>query len=275
MNLSKNKVFSKIKRAFYNRNPIIRRLQTKNYSIKKVAIGESNDYNFPSDWIKIDYIRADYNIDLNSDYSLPFEDSSKSMIYSAHCIEHLTIEKSKYIFQECYRILEKGGKLRVEVPDAEKLIQMYKDRDSQYLSHFHDFYATLVEKHNFPKKYQEEHLGMMGTISNYIPKDPMFQIPVYVSQEECDAKLEELNIDEFCEWCISLQTSEQYSTAGHKSYFYFDRMKKILEGSGFKSVTKVDFNQTNFSDLKLNNGQKSINEKPHRAFFSLFVEAEK
>jgi hypothetical protein len=49
----------------------------------------------------------------------------------------------------------------------------------------------------------------------------------------------------------------------------------ILEKADFTNVIKVDFGKTRISGLKLNDGFWSIKEKPHRTFYSLFVEATK
>ena len=53
-----------LKKEVFFRNSVLRKIQTKNYSTQKLAIGESNDYHFPKDWITVDYIHADNNIDL-------------------------------------------------------------------------------------------------------------------------------------------------------------------------------------------------------------------
>jgi len=270
-----NSFYRKVYNAIIKRNPLIRKIETKNGKIGKVAIGEQLGYDFPRDWIKIDYRRADFNIDLNSTFVLPFKSSSINVIYTSHTIEHLSNDRVCYLLQECYRILKPGGVIRVEVPDVEKLVQLYKTKDNTYLKYFKDFYSVLVDKFHYPQKYTEDHLGLVGTISNYIPDEFYFQVPVYVTEDECNSKLTELELEEFCEWCISIQTEQQLKSGGHKSYFYFDRLFALMSNAGFRDIERVDFNMSKHEHFKLNQGKGSIIEKPHRRFFSLYVEAEK
>lgn len=265
-----------LKKEVFFRNSVLRKIQTKNYSTQKLAIGESNDYHFPKDWITVDYIHADNNIDLNSEYKLPFEDNSMDLVYSAHCIEHLTEAKANYVLKEINRVLKKGGKFRVEVPDVTKVIDSYKNRTQEYMDHFGKSFTYMCETFGYDDKYKQDHVGMIATISNYFDDGVAFQIPVYASQEECDSNLKTKTIDEFCDWCIGLQTERQFKTPGHKSYYHFDKMKGMLETAGFSNISHQDFNKSNSDVFKLNQESSgSIKEKPHRRFFSLYVEAEK
>ena len=56
---------------------------------------------------------------------LPFPDSSCFFIYSSHFIEHLFYPQVVKFFEECYRVLEKGGIVRTVVPDFYDYVQKY------------------------------------------------------------------------------------------------------------------------------------------------------
>lgn len=260
-------------------NVHFRRIFTKNFNTEKVALGERNTYTnppFPIDWIRVDWQNADYNINLSQSPSLPFKDNSKKLLYSAHMIEHLSSQSLPKLFQECYRILKPGGRLRLECPDIEKLIGLYCSKDEKVLNHFRKYRKEiLIEKFGYPENYIEDHLSVLGEVSNYIVEGQWVHIPVYVPKEEFDHQLETLSLDDFCEWCISLQTPEQHKSGGHQSAIYFSKLHRMLEQSGFTNITKVDFGKTTIPGLELNGGFWSIKEKPHRAFYSLFVEATK
>ena len=108
---------------------------------KYLAIGGGN---FRQDgWINLDYpferragkqhpvIDVEHN--LMSMDPLPFPDNKFEIVYSEHCIEHLTEVAAKWTIQECYRILQPGGVLRISCPDAEKLFGFYKAGDFEKL----------------------------------------------------------------------------------------------------------------------------------------------
>lgn len=265
-----------IKKSLFYRNKLLRRVQTKNFTSDKFAIGENCDYHFPNDWIKIDYSRADFNINLNEPSTLPFDDNSMRLAYSAHCLEHLEEKYVAEVLKECFRVMRPGGTVRLEVPDMLKVIDCYKRNDTEYIEFFHDKHQWLIDKLGFDKHYLEDHVGMLATISNYFIDGVNFQIPVYASKKECDEKLNSMTMDEFGDWCISLQTDEQIRSAGHKTFFYFDKLKRILNDVGFTDVSELDIDKSNSDAFRLNKGSKdSIREKKHRNFFSLYVEAKK
>jgi predicted SAM-dependent methyltransferase len=57
---------------------------------------------------------------------LPFPSGSIKGIFSEHFFEHLDYtEEAPLFLRECYRVLRKGGVLRIIVPDAEKYLMAY------------------------------------------------------------------------------------------------------------------------------------------------------
>ena len=72
---------------------------------------------------------------------LPFDSGAVSYIYSSHTFEHFTYEDSLALAAECFRALERGGILRVVVPDLKKMVQWYLGDESAMASH--DFLQRL------------------------------------------------------------------------------------------------------------------------------------
>jgi len=58
-------------------------------------------------------------------FGIPFSDDSVDYLYASHFLEHLFIKDAKKFLRESYRVLKKGGILRVCVPDLERIIQLY------------------------------------------------------------------------------------------------------------------------------------------------------
>ena len=88
----------------------------------KLNIGCGN-VKFP-DWVNIDIEPgADLVVDLRN--GLPLEDDSADFIYNEHFIEHLKFEDGEKAIKEFYRVLKKGGILRIATPDLDYLVKKY------------------------------------------------------------------------------------------------------------------------------------------------------
>jgi len=55
-----------------------------------------------------------------------FEDNSVDLIYASHILEHFGRHEVKDVLKEWYRVLKKGGILRIAVPDFEAICKAYR-----------------------------------------------------------------------------------------------------------------------------------------------------
>jgi SAM-dependent methyltransferase len=79
-------------------------------------------------WVNVDLqaYRHDGGLPLDIRKPLPFADGSAKRIMAEHVVEHLDYHyEVPFFLSECYRVLEKGGVLRVVVPDAEQFCIAY------------------------------------------------------------------------------------------------------------------------------------------------------
>ena len=58
---------------------------------------------------------------------LPFADSTVSVVYSSHMLEHLGRDEARAFLLECHRVLRPGGTLRLVVPDLEGYVSAYRE----------------------------------------------------------------------------------------------------------------------------------------------------
>lgn len=79
-------------------------------------------------WINIDGFK-DRNVHFLLDINrpLPLPDAAFSGVFCEHVLEHFTQEDGEGIAREISRILAPGGRFRIVVPDAEKIIRTYCD----------------------------------------------------------------------------------------------------------------------------------------------------
>lgn len=80
--------------------------------LKKIQFG-SGSSPFP------DWDNRDIETDIRK--TLPFPDNSVSHVYCSHTVEHVTQQEAWNFFSECYRVLVKGGRIRIAIPDFTKL----------------------------------------------------------------------------------------------------------------------------------------------------------
>ena len=59
-----------------------------------------------------------------------FDDGSVDLIYASHCIEHFSYLRTKSVLSEWFRVLKKGGVLRLSIPDFDKLVEIYKKHNN-------------------------------------------------------------------------------------------------------------------------------------------------
>jgi SAM-dependent methyltransferase len=250
-------------------SPLFRKALTRNYASGKIALGEKHSYlRADPSWITLDIEDADFNIDFGSHEPFPFEAETQDIIYSCHCIEHIPNEAILYWLRESYRILKPGGHIRLEAPDAEKIITAYKNNDQKFLKYFTDGNrAHLVEKLNYPEIYAEDHIAVIGFLSNYQEKTPG-HIPVLANKTEVDSRLQSLSLEEFCQWCVSLQTDEQKASRGHTNPIYFEKIHQLLAEAGFKDIKRKENRETDIPKVNL-----SGIERKGRGFYSIYVEA--
>lgn len=65
-------------------------------------------------------------------WDLPYEDGTVDEIFSSHMMEHLSEDDIDRTLKEWYRVLRKGGKVVTRVPDLEKYMELFLQRDYEY-----------------------------------------------------------------------------------------------------------------------------------------------
>lgn len=95
----------------------------KNNEIKKMQIGCGP--NFFEGWLNTDIDSNDRIAYLNAGASFPIESDSFDFVYSEHLFEHLKVEQQLNMLSESYRILKKGGILRIATPNIDFLFSVF------------------------------------------------------------------------------------------------------------------------------------------------------
>ena len=83
-------------------------------------------HRFHKDWVNIDIDPASPEVKkVNILQGLPYPDNSFDVVYHSNVLEHLPKQKGAEMISECFRVLNPGGILRINVPDLEKICREY------------------------------------------------------------------------------------------------------------------------------------------------------
>ena len=78
-----------------------------------------------ADWANLDLATAPGVIKWDLIDPLPVADGAVKFVFTEHFIEHVDRAQGRAIINECHRVLEPGGILRVSTPDLKKLVEEY------------------------------------------------------------------------------------------------------------------------------------------------------
>lgn len=82
-------------------------------------------------WVHVDVRDGDVAADIRR--PLPFPSESVSHIYACHVLEHLRFpDETDAFLSECRRVLRRGGKIRVVVPDLGAYLRAHVDDDETF-----------------------------------------------------------------------------------------------------------------------------------------------
>jgi predicted SAM-dependent methyltransferase len=90
-------------------------------------------------------------------HPLPIEDASCRLIYSEHVLEHFPVELGQQLLCDCYRVLTRGGILRIAMPSLDHITRKYLStdwQDQEWLKRpEHRFIQTPAEMLNIALRY--------------------------------------------------------------------------------------------------------------------------
>jgi len=119
------------------------------HEILKLQIGAQN--NPINCWLNADIIpRTDAIMYLDATRSFPISDQTFDYVYTEHMIEHISWSQGKDMLKECFRILKRGGKIRITTPNLVQLVKVFNDPTSElnlaYIeSHRQKYYSEAAE----------------------------------------------------------------------------------------------------------------------------------
>lgn len=73
-------------------------------------------------------LSTEHEADIRADVSdlSQFEDNSISEIYASQILEHFPHVRTQYVLEEWYRVLKKGARITIGVPDFARAVELYQ-----------------------------------------------------------------------------------------------------------------------------------------------------
>jgi len=133
---------AKLQRAYYTRadHPsVIAYVDTlreaRGPAVRRRALHAGAGQHYIDGWINVDFtLPGKIDAVANLAAGLPFRGDSLDYIHSEDFIEHVELADGKRFIAEAYRVLRRGGVMRILTPDLRALIErVYIDRERKHL----------------------------------------------------------------------------------------------------------------------------------------------
>ncbi|KPA14083.1 type 11 methyltransferase, partial [Candidatus Magnetomorum sp. HK-1] len=127
INLQEIKAAKNILNHYLERFPAELTIRELLYKIvKPVMLNLGCGRSYHQDWINIDIQSSGPNVIAhNLFHGIPYPDDSVDIIYHSHVLEHMPKKFAPVFMKECFRVLKKGGIIRVVIPDLEQIVREY------------------------------------------------------------------------------------------------------------------------------------------------------
>ena len=120
------------------------------HEVRKLHIGCGENY--IDGWLNADYdSRSDNVLRFDATRRFPFERDIFDFVFTEHMIEHVSYTGARNMLAECYRVLRRGGKIRISTPDLESVVAL---RNAEKTPQQVEYIAYHCEAHDSP--YQHE-----------------------------------------------------------------------------------------------------------------------
>lgn len=260
--------------------------------IKGINLGAGDDWKL-NGWLGLDILNGEY---LNEKSVFQFKDNSIEYVFSSHFFEHINDETAINLLKESYRVLKPGGIVRITTPHFERLYNKCKENDV-------DFYiknGILVNRYKHWGKTNIEN-NIYNTLVHFVcnyhdgelcegnPNQLRCIIPI-LEKEQIISKLNELNVDEFCKWCLSFVPERPISKEKmekikqnknimidfpdsgleHINWWTLSKFTSILTSIGFRNIKEVECNNSSIPGTSFINEVNSI-----RGNGSIWIECKK
>jgi ubiquinone/menaquinone biosynthesis C-methylase UbiE len=131
---------------------------------KKIAYhltGAKNSFTI-DEYIKILSENCFIHHDLRT--GIPMDDGVSEYVFSSHFLEHLYPGDAQVLLKDSYRVLKKGGRLRLSIPDLEFAIGLYPENKERMLKNY--FFINNASNNFSNHKYMYDYDMIRSILAN-------------------------------------------------------------------------------------------------------------
>lgn len=210
-----------------------------------------------SDWYKSndEKTKSGINYDLFSLKPIPVEGNTIEMMYSSHTVEHITDAAAQNLFNESYRILKRGGVVRITAPDINLHYNAYRrnDKDFFYWKDWYvrpeDYKRVMLNTALTETSIEQLFLQRFASATTTIHADG---VETRISDDELRKLFNEKSFEDALNSCTSLCTIEKQKQypGNHMNWWNHEKAEKMLKIAGFKRIVRSGYGQSEFAVLR-------------------------
>ena len=220
---------------------------------------------FQSDWYSLAQKTPFINFDLMACEPLTLDNEIAEIIYTSHTIEHVTNDAVLNLFNESFRVLRKGGGIRITCPDARLFYDITARQDVLYWDWW-----------DWNKHWVSPEADVSDvTIYDYLIRGIAQQRCRYtknsknpIQSQEIESLFKTLDYEAFMNEIVSKCHFESDRPGFHINWWDEKKVINYLQKAGFKEIYTSRFNQSKYPPLR--NKKLFDNTYPN---ISLYVEA--
>ena len=204
---------------------------------------------FYSDWYSDNRKNTKRGIvyDLLSLEKIPIETESAEIVYTSHTLEHVTDEAAQNVLNESFRILKKGGGIRITTPNIDLAYNAFRNKDRYF---FIDVsYKKLVQsgveiiKPKHDASIEQLFLAFFAvstsTLHNFGAKEKISDKKL----NELFFKMDKESMLNYCTSRCPLEIQKKFPQT-HINWFNFEKISKMLKIAGFQKIYPSQYGQS-------------------------------
>ena len=177
------------------------------------------------------------------------KDKTGEIIYSSHTIEHIKDEHAQYFFNEAYRILKKGGVIRITAPDIDLHYQAYQNNDLDFY-YWRDWYSN-------PSDYKRIILNQpltTASISQLFLQRFAGAVSILhadgvkkrITDKELNSIFKKMKYEDALNYCCepcTIEIQKKYP-GNHTNWWNREKVIRMLKNSGFLKIMISGYGQS-------------------------------
>lgn len=203
-------------------------------------------------WTNLDHLSDWYNKDQRSHHiipyniredSIPYEDNTVDAIYCSHVIEHIENIHIEKLFRECFRVLKKGGIIRITCPDSEFLYNVSKTSNDYWV--WRD--SWFKSEQYYDQKYKPRTIDYLV---REVATPMLLHYKNSINTKDYTEAYEELSMTDFFEYLTKELVFREDYVGDHINYWNFEKTNKYLTKAGFPSVFESKYGASVFLEMQ-------------------------